>query len=320
MKIALAVAAGFLALVILLAAAATGVISILTGGRLAAPSQTALDDIPDGYQQLYVDAAATCPGLPWPVLAAIGKIETDHGRSTLPGVQNGVNEAGAEGPMQFLPATFASVIARHPPPPGGAQPPSPYNPHDAIYTAAAYLCDSNAASNLHDALYQYNHAEWYVSDVLAQADRYTAADEDTGPSTAGTPQSPLPPGQAVVVAVAYAVAHLGFPYQWGGDGPDSGDSGFDCSGLTQAAFAAAGVSLPRVAQDQYNTGPHLPAGSPLQTGDLVFFGSSTSAISHVGIYVGDSQMIDAPNKNSLVRVEDYRWSDYRGATRPIHSP
>ena len=112
------------------------------------PSPTALANIPANYLTLYQAAAATCPGLAWTVLAGIGKIESDHGRSTLPGVHTGANSGGAQGVMQFLPSTWASVLARHPIPPGGSNPPSPYNPHDAIYTAAAYLCDRASPSSI----------------------------------------------------------------------------------------------------------------------------------------------------------------------------
>ena len=83
---------------------------------------------------LYEEAAPTCIGLPWTVLAAIGTVESDNGQSDLPGVHSGANPAGAEGPMQFEPATFAAYDT--PVPPGGAKPPSPYDPTDAVFAAA----------------------------------------------------------------------------------------------------------------------------------------------------------------------------------------
>ncbi|KDA41070.1 NlpC/P60 family protein [Frankia sp. B2] len=153
--------------------------------------------------------------------------------------------------------------------------------------------------------------------VLSTAEGYT--DHTSDDTDADDGDIPQPAGQAAAVAVDYATAQLGLPYQWGGDGPTAGDAGFDCSGLTQAAAQAAGVHLPRVAQAQFDAGPHLPAGTPLQPGDLVFFGTSTTAISHVGIFIGGNQMIDAPHKGAPVRVENYRWNNYRGATRPIHT-
>ncbi|MDF2259657.1 C40 family peptidase [Streptantibioticus ferralitis] len=114
--------------------------------------------------------------------------------------------------------------------------------------------------------------------------------------------------------------------QWGGNGPSltelpSGSmqvrGGFDCSGLTKAAYAAAGITLPRVAQDQYDAGPRVPAGAPLLPGDLVFYGMSSN-VHHVGLYIGGGYMIDAPRPGEVVRVEPYRFSNdqYLGATRP----
>jgi cell wall-associated NlpC family hydrolase len=119
------------------------------------------------------------------------------------------------------------------------------------------------------------------------------------------------PNDTALVAVNYACGQRGLPYVWGGNGIP----GFDCSGLTKAAYAAAGVTLPRVAQDQYIVGPQLPAGQPLQPGDLVFFGTSTTTITHVGIAISPTDMVDAPDVGLSVRVD--RISANRvGATRP----
>ncbi len=92
------------------------------------------------------------------MLAAIGTVESDNGQSTLPGVHSGANSAGAEGPMQFEPATFAEYD--EPEPPGGADPPSPYDPTDAVYAAARLLCANGAAGgvDLAGAVYAYNHS------------------------------------------------------------------------------------------------------------------------------------------------------------------
>jgi hypothetical protein len=73
----------------------------------AVPTATALDQIPANYLTWYMSAAQTCSGLPWAVLAGIGTVESDNGQSDAPGVHSGANFAGAEGPMQFEPATFA---------------------------------------------------------------------------------------------------------------------------------------------------------------------------------------------------------------------
>lgn len=269
------------------------------GGQQPLPSQAAAAGIPADYQQLYLIAAATCPGLPWTILAAVGKVETDHGQNP-----DWTSEAGAQGPMQFLPATFAAYGVD-----GDADGTSDINnPADAIYSAANYLCVSGArdGADIHGALFAYNHDQSYVARVLTQADAYTIPDltSSSGPSN------------AALTAVDYATAQIGLPYLWGGDGPDYGEEGFDCSGLTRAAYAAAGIAIPRVAQDQFNAGPHLPPGTPLEIGDLVFYGTSTIDITHVGIYIGGGEMINAPRRGAPVRTETYVRPSYLGATRP----
>jgi cell wall-associated NlpC family hydrolase len=115
-----------------------------------------------------------------------------------------------------------------------------------------------------------------------------------------------------LTAVRFACGQLGRPYVWGGNG----DPGFDCSGLTHAAYAAAGIDIPRTAQIQYNAGPLLPMGTPLQPGDLVFFGAP-GRIHHVGISLGGTLIAHAPDVNQVVQVEDYRdFPDLAGASRP----
>jgi cell wall-associated NlpC family hydrolase len=252
--------------------------------------------LPAGWVALDQAAAATCPGLSWSVLAAIGTVESDSGRSTAPGVASGANAAGAEGPMQFEPPTFAAYAVVGP---GGVQPASPYDPVDAVYTAAALLCADGAgtASGLDGAILAYNHSGTYVDTVLTLAVAF--ADD---PGTDG----------AVVAAVSFAAGQLGVPYLWGGNGP----GGFDCSGLSRAAFAAAGVSLPRVAQGQFDAGPRLGDGAPVRPGDLVYFGSGPSGVDHVGIYVGAGLMVDAPHTGAVVRLESADWTGFVGATRP----
>ena len=130
-----------------------------------------------------------------------------------------------------------------------------------------------------------------------------------GPSPAGAGTGPSP---AAAAAVAWALAQRGTPYRWGGEGP----GGFDCSGLVQAAYDVAGVALPRVAQDQYDVGPRLAPDAPLRPGDLVFFGSSPGAVDHVGMVVGEGEMVDAPHTGAVVRVEAIGTDGYVGATRP----
>jgi hypothetical protein len=125
-------------------------------------SRFALTDIPPEYLALY-QAAAADQGLDWTVLAAIGKIETDHGRSTAPGVTSGVNAFGCcAGPMQFDLQTWETYGE------GG----DIYNPADAIPAAARYLKAAGAPKDYHRAVLTYNHSEAYYQDVMALAERY----------------------------------------------------------------------------------------------------------------------------------------------------
>lgn len=291
--IATAIGAGLVGMAVVASA-----VSFL-GGAATGPvaSADATARIPPAMLALYQEAAATCPGLPWSVLAAIGTIESDNGQSDLTGVHSGANAAGAEGPMQFEPATFAEYA--QPVPPGGVNPASPYDRPDAVYAAARLLCANGAAggANISGAIFAYNHSQSYVQQVLTLAQSYggvTATSAQVSNANAGD------------VAVEWALAQIGTPYVWGGETPGVG---FDCSGLVQAAYAVAGVHLPRVAQDQYDVTPKLPADAPLQPGDLVFFGGSPSSIDHVGLYVGvvDGQnvMVDAPHTGADVRAEAF---------------
>jgi cell wall-associated NlpC family hydrolase len=120
---------------------------------------------------------------------------------------------------------------------------------------------------------------------------------------------PPPAGYRVV---QFALSQVGIPYVYGGESP----AGYDCSGLVQAAFGSVGITLPRVAQDQYNAGPELSSTATLLPGDVVFFGTGPTNITHDGIYIGNGQMVDAPHTGANVRVESYQWTDFVGATRP----
>ena len=126
------------------------------------------------------------------------------------------------------------------------------------------------------------------------------------------------PNPAALAAINYACGQRGLPYVWGGNGPQ--DGGFDCSGLTKAAYSAAGISLPRTAHTQFHVGPRVPAGQPLLPGDLVFYGNPNTKIHHVGLYIGGGLMIDAPDRGQVVKIEPYRHrgDDYAGAARPTN--
>ena len=117
------------------------------------------------------------------------------------------------------------------------------------------------------------------------------------------------------IAANWALSQLGKPYQWGGTGPGS----YDCSGLTMDAWARAGVQLLHYTGYQWEEGPHVPLNE-LQRGDLLFYATNTSdpdTIHHVGIYIGDGMMVDAPYTGAFVRIDSiYQPGGLIGAIRP----
>ncbi|GLW67249.1 hypothetical protein Arub01_54920 [Actinomadura rubrobrunea] len=120
---------------------------------------------PGSYLDLYKEAARSCPGLSWTVLAAIGQVESDHGRNA------GRSSAGALGPMQFLPSTWRSYGVDG----DGDGKADIMNPYDAVPAAARYLCAHGAGKggrHLYQAIWAYNHADWYVQKVLNLAKAY----------------------------------------------------------------------------------------------------------------------------------------------------
>jgi cell wall-associated NlpC family hydrolase len=285
-----------LALVLLVTAdpAASQPSPSLAGG----PSVLALSDIPPTYLALYMAAAQTCPGLPWGLLAGIGKVESDHGRSNARGVHSGTNFAGAEGPMQFEPATFAryATDGDH----DGQL--SPYDPGDAIYTAAVMLCANGAASGtpagIRQAVFIYNHSWAYVDEVLSWAARYTVR----------------APSAAAATAITFAVRQVGKPYQWGAVGPNA----YDCSGLVFAAYSAAGIHIARTTFGWRQDGPSVPLDS-IQPGDLLFSAGSDGTPAnpgHVVMYVGGGQIIQAPQRGEDVQIDPLSLAGVVVATRP----
>lgn len=164
----LAASLGFLLLMMVV----LGVQSAAEARTVAGPSEAALADIPAELLPIYRQAAAETCDMRWAVLAAVGSVESDHGRSTLAGVRDGTNHAGAMGPMQFLGPTWAAYGVDG----DGDGDRDVYDPVDAIWGAANYLCTNGAGDGRErNALWNYNHAEWYIDKVLAIAASYEAA-------------------------------------------------------------------------------------------------------------------------------------------------
>ncbi len=171
------------------------------------------------------------------------------------------------------------------------------------------MCKHGAAQgrDVAGAIFAYNHADWYVTKVLAIASTYAASQG-------------LPPGapaeEVAAAAVRYAFDRLGSPYRWGA----TGEQGFyDCSGLMQQAYKAGGLTLPRTSREQWTAGARVWNVADLQPGDLVFYAYNTAdpaTIHHVGIYIGAGNMIDAPYTGATVRITPFLRGDYIGAVRP----
>lgn len=346
-KTAVAVLAVLLGLSVLVGAAAAA----LPGRTAARPGR--VDGIPDLLLDAYVRAAEAledlhpqCTGMRWQILAGIGEIESDllAGHSIAPNgdvhppmigprldgsgaggnltphydTDNGRWDGDTEydravGPNQHLPSGWPVYGADG----NGDGIADPHNVYDSTLASARELClsaggagvDFTDRGQLANALYRYNRSRAYVADVLAAVDRF-----DTH-----TPLNPRAGGgsEAGQAAAAWALQQVGKPYLWGGTGPH----GFDCSGLTQAAWAAAGVSIPRVTTDQVRIGTPV-ALDELQPGDLLFYdtGSGPSP-SHVTMYVGDGQMVNAPSTGQTIRVEPvqsgYYSPRFTAARRPV---
>jgi peptidoglycan DL-endopeptidase CwlO len=279
-------------------------------------------------------------GVPWTILAGIGTVESDNGQSSLPGVHSGQNGFGAAGPMQIgitgaagnvwggLPVHPASeVVNGVATDEDGGPDASVYDPADAIAGAAKYLLESQVQTNPSGAIFAYNHLQSYVESVLYYAGVYAggkfsvvSAAMPSGSTVAGctTSAGGVPaiaaPNQVVASAIGYAEQQLGKPYQWGGTGPDA----FDCSGLVMMAYRTAGINIERTSELQWATEPKIPAAQ-VQPGDLVFFagadGTPTSP-GHVGLVIGNGQMIEAYATGFPIRVASYTNRDPIGFTRP----
>ncbi|AEW94947.1 secreted transglycosylase [Streptantibioticus cattleyicolor NRRL 8057 = DSM 46488] len=287
--------------------------SLLGGGRAVGLAPGA---VPARYSALVEKWGNLCPQLSPPVLAA--QLYSESGWD--PAARSG---AGALGIAQFMPGTWATYGVDG----DGDGKADVWDPADAIPSAAAYDCE--LAKEVHgisgdttanmlaaynagldpvlraDGVPHYAETQGYVRNIKALAQSFTA------------PVTPVAPSQQAAGAIYFAQSKLGTPYLWGGTGTADDGGRFDCSGLTQAAYHSVGIELPRVANDQWNAGPH-PKRDELLPGDLVFFAHDLSdprSIHHVGIYVGGGYMIDAPHTGAVIRFDPIDGADYFGATR-----
>ncbi|MFE9424406.1 NlpC/P60 family protein [Kitasatospora sp. NPDC006697] len=268
--------------------------------------------VPAAFQSLIQQAGSgTCPQLTPPVLAA--QLYQESGFNP-----NAVSQVGAQGISQIMPATWAQYAVN------GWN--NPWDPAQAIPMAAridcAYAKDvaqvpGDATANMlaaynagTDAVLRYggvppySETQGYVRSIQALARSFTAVSASV----------PVAVSAQASGAIYFAQTKLGTPYEWGGDGTDGR---FDCSGLTWAAFGTVGITLPRVANDQWNAGQH-PSRDQLRPGDLVFFATDLQdprSIHHVGIYVGGGYMIDAPHTGAVIRYDRIDQTEYFGATR-----
>ncbi|MFJ4099912.1 C40 family peptidase [Amycolatopsis japonica] len=296
-----------------------------------------------------------CAGMRWSILAGIAEVESRHasGRTIAPngdisppilgppldGSGVGGNRtpirnpdgtfARAVGPFQFLTTTWAGVEQDGND--DGAR--NPHNAFDAALGAAAYLCgtgprDLKDQGQLRAALLRYNASQTYVSRVLANIERYDAVQLQPASNASG----------AVRTVIDAAMSQLGVPYAWGGGtvaGPSRGirdggvadrhgdynKIGFDCSGLVLFAYAKVGIALPRNSRGQFAAGTRVSRDEglgALRLGDLVFY--SPGLIHHVGIYVGNDEIINAPYSGAEVRLDTIEPSEYAGATRLLPPP
>ncbi|MFC7741061.1 NlpC/P60 family protein [Nocardiopsis composta] len=267
----------------------------------AAPGN--VEGIPDTLLDAYTRAPSAlakefpgCKGMRWQILAGIGQVESDllaghtissEGDVSPPMIGPRLDGSGvggnltphydtdggrwdgdteydrAVGPNQHLPSGWATYGADG----NNDGEADPHNVYDSALASARELCmsggedvDFTDREQLADALFRYNNADWYVEQVLAEIDRFDALPAPVAPGGGGS--------EAGRAAVEWALRQVGWPYVWGGESREEG--GFDCSGLTMAAWAAAGVDIPRVTTDQYRAGRRVPIDA-LQPGDLLFY-------------------------------------------------
>lgn len=237
------------------------------------------EGVPREYIPIY-QAAGERYGVEWFVLASIHKIETQFSS-----LSKMISYAGAIGHMQFMPATWESygVDANE----DGKK--DPWNLKDAIYGAANYLAASGASSGrIEEAVFAYNHADWYVKEVLSVAATYKAA------YTANTGTPVVDVGKRFINNSVYVFG--------GGRNQEEIDRGiFDCSSFVHWAFSQVGQDLgplTGVSTETLKTKGTAVSPGDMQPGDLVFF-DTYKVDGHVGIYIGDGMFIGSQTSTGV---------------------
>ncbi|MFE0371427.1 C40 family peptidase [Streptomyces tendae] len=288
----------------------------LAGGAGGGAKKLAKGSVPAAYQSIVQRWGNLCPAINPALLAA--QLYQESGFNP-----KARSAAAAQGIAQFIPGTWAT----HGIDGDGDGDRDVWDPADAIPSAASYDC--SLASYVKDVpgdptenmLASYNAGAYAVIKYQGvppykETQNYVKVITTLEKSFAA-PTGRVDPSEQAAGAIAYAQKKLGTPYLWGGNGTADQGGRFDCSGLTKAAYESVGIKLPRVANDQYNAGPH-PGRDELLPGDLVFFSddlTNSRAIRHVGIYVGGGYMIDAPRTGAVIRFDPVDTPDYFGATR-----
>lgn len=307
---ALVLALAFLGLLVI------GTYSAASGSAPGGAAGLAKGTVPAQYAGLVSKWGTLCPEISPPLLAA--QLYQESGFNP-----EAVSHAEAQGIAQFIPGTWASYGMDG----DGDGDRDVWDPADAIPSAAAYDCalakdvKGVPGDRVDNMLAAYNAGPYRVIAAggvpdITETKNYVKTIRRLEESFSA-PVAPVAYSGQAAGAIYFAQKKLGTPYLWGGNGTPEQQGRFDCSGLTKAAYASVGITLPRVANDQWYAGAH-PRRSELRPGDLVFFAydlDNPRSIHHVGIYVGGGYMINAPYTGAVIRFDKIDTADYIGATR-----
>ncbi|MBD0688491.1 NlpC/P60 family protein [Streptomyces sp. CBMA123] len=279
--------------------------------------------VPGWVRDLVNKHAGECPQVTASLLAAQLYTESNFDPKA-------VSPVGAQGIAQFMPSTWAQYGVDG----DGDGIKDVFDPADAVAAQAKYDCvlaaevkgvPGDPAENM---LAAYNAGSGAVIKYggippYAETRDYVKNIRDLAAKWADSMSPNSPGSDGAARAVAAARTALGTWYQWGGNcvSPYTGSDGCDCSSLTKMAWASAGVNLPRTTFDQVNSGTAVASVSQLAPGDLLFTpGSDGSAAApgHVGMYIGDGQVIEAPHTGAVVRITPLtQWTGSAGAINTI---